>query len=165
MAWPWTDEGNYKPANILIEGNDVSIREIMTSLLVAEGYECQVAETLIETSKILRSGENVDLVVCGIAEWAEEDFRHMIRATDIVPVLVCTEKIGLMSKVLQKGAYDVLLRPFQQEQLIFAVGRALEHRRLKIENLFLKDKLGLGSRIDFSLSELVEERRKADNRS
>jgi hypothetical protein len=68
------------------------------------------------------------------------------------------------SESSQVGAYNVLLKPFQREQLIFAVRRALEHRRLKIENFFLKDKLGLGSGIDFSLSELVESRRKAGNR-
>ena len=123
-----------------------------------------MAETLVETSKILRSEKNIDLVVCGIVKWTEEDFKQMIRATDIVPVLVSTEIVGLMAKVLQMGVYDVLLKPFQREQLVFAVGRALEDRRLKIENFFLKDKLGLGSGIDFPLSELVELRRKADNR-
>jgi DNA-binding NtrC family response regulator len=165
MTWPWTDERNYKPARILVQDNDASKREMMTSLLAAEGYECRVAETLVETSRILRSGENIDLVLCGIAEWAEEDFKHVIWATDVVPVLVSTGIVGLMAKVLQMGAYDVLLKPFQREQLIFAVGRALEHRRLKIENFYLKDSLGLGSGIDFPLSDLVELRRKARNRA
>jgi hypothetical protein len=32
-----------------------------------------------------------------------------------------------------------MLRAFQREQLIFAVRRALEHRRLKIEILYLKN--------------------------
>ena len=59
MTWPWTDERNYKPANTLVQDNDASTREIMASLLAAEGYECQVAETLVETSNILRSGKNV----------------------------------------------------------------------------------------------------------
>ena len=164
MTWPWTNEENYKPAHILVEDHDASIREMMTSLLAAEGYECRVAETLVEASRILRSGENIDLVVCGIEEWAEEDFKHMIRATDIVPVLASTGIVDLMAKVLQMGAYDVLLKPFQREQLIFAVGRALEHRRLKIENFYLKDRLGLGSGIGLHLSQLVELRRKARNR-
>jgi len=59
MTWPWTNERNYKPAHILVEDNDASIREIMASLLAAEGYECQVAETLVETSKILGSGKTL----------------------------------------------------------------------------------------------------------
>jgi DNA-binding NtrC family response regulator len=46
------------------------------------------------------------------------------------------------------GAYDFVLRPFEREQLIFAVKRALEYRRLKLENLFLRDRLGVGSGIE-----------------
>ena len=78
MTWPWTNEENYKRAHILIEDNDASNREITTSLLATEGYECQVAETLVETSKILRSEKNIDLVVCGIVKWEEEDFKQII---------------------------------------------------------------------------------------
>jgi DNA-binding NtrC family response regulator len=160
MNWPWTNKENYKPAHILVEDHAASVREMMTSLLAGEGHECRVAGTLVETSRILRSGDNIDLVVCGIEEWVEEDFKHLIRATDIVPVLVLTGIVGLTARVLQLGAYDVLLKPFQREQLIFAVGRALEHRRLKIENFFLKDRLGLGSGVDLHLSQLVELRRR-----
>jgi DNA-binding NtrC family response regulator len=160
----WTINKTDKSAHILVEDNDASIRETITSLLAEEGYECRVAETLEEASTILSSGENIDLVVCGIEEWRKEDFKHMIDATDIVPVLVSTGIVGLIAKVLQMGAYDVLLKPFQREQLIFAVRRALEHRRLKIETFFLKNKLGLGSGIDLPLGELVELRRKAEVR-
>ena len=56
-----------------------------------------------------------------------------------------------------------MLRAFQQEQLICAVGRALEHRRLKIEILYLKNGLGVGSGIEFSLSFLVKEHRRSMN--
>ena len=61
------------------------------------------------------------------------------------------------------GAYDVLLRPFRQEQLVFAVRRALEHRCLKIEALYLRNKVGLGSGISLPLSFLVKEWRKSMN--
>jgi len=53
-------------------------------------------------------------------------------------------------KVLHMGAYDFVLRPFEREQLIFAVRRALDYRRLKLENLFLRDKLGVGSGIEIA---------------
>ena len=35
---------------------------------------------------------------------------------------------------IRNGAYDYLLKPFEREQLLNAVGRALENRRLKMEN-------------------------------
>jgi putative nucleotidyltransferase with HDIG domain len=35
---------------------------------------------------------------------------------------------------LRNGAYDYLLKPFERDQLLATVGRALENRRLKLEN-------------------------------
>jgi DNA-binding NtrC family response regulator len=52
----WTIDTTDKSAHILVEDNDASIRENMTSLLAVEGYECRVAETLVEKSTILSSG-------------------------------------------------------------------------------------------------------------
>jgi DNA-binding NtrC family response regulator len=40
----------------------------------------------------------------------------------------------LPSRAFGNGAYDYLLKPFEREQLIFAVRRALEYRHLKLEN-------------------------------
>jgi len=159
-----TTETTDKPARILIEDNEEATREIMTSILTAAGYECGVAATPAETLKVLKSGAKVDLVLCEIADWAEEDFKCMIWTTtpDIIPVLVSTGVVGLMSKVLQMGAYDFLIKPFQREQLIFAVRRALQHRRLKLENFFLRDRLGLGSGIDIPLSLLGRRIRAGD---
>ena len=82
---------------------------------------------------------------------------------NIIPVVISTGDIDLAVKVLRMGAYDVLLRPFRQEQLVFAVRRALEHSRLKIEALYLRNKVGLGSGISLSLSFLVKEWRKSMN--
>jgi DNA-binding NtrC family response regulator len=155
-----------KPARILVEDNEAGVREGIASTLTTAGYECRVSETPMETSKILESGENIDLVLCGTAEWTEEDLKRIIVSDspwNVVPVVISTGDVGLMAKVLQMGAYDILLRPFRQEQLIFAVRRALEHRRLKIETLFLRNRLGLGSGISFSLSFLVKEHRKSMN--
>jgi DNA-binding NtrC family response regulator len=155
-----------KPAVVLVEDNEAAVRDGITPTLTTAGYECIVSETPGETTKILGSGQSVDVVLCGIAEWTEEDFKRIISPDspwNIIPVLISTGDVGLMAKVLQMGAYDVLLRPFQREQLIFAVRRALEHRRLKIETLYLKNCLHLGSGISFSLSDLVKEHRKSMN--
>jgi len=48
----------------------------------------------VEITKVLKSGENVDLVVCGIAEWTEEDFDHILvedSPWNIIPVVISTE--------------------------------------------------------------------------
>lgn len=161
-----TTETIDKPARVLVEDNEAAVREGITSTLTTAGYECRVSEAPSETSKILKSGENVDLVLCGIMKWTEGDFECIIHPDspwNIIPVVIFTGDVGLMAKALQMGAYDVLFKPFQRELLIFTVRRALEHRRLKIETLFLRNRLGLGSGLSFSLSALVEEHRKSMN--
>jgi DNA-binding NtrC family response regulator len=40
----------------------------------------------------------------------------------------------LFLTALQKGAYDFIIKPFEREHLLAVVGRALEYRRLKLEN-------------------------------
>src|SRR5713226_870545 len=66
-----------KPARILVEDNEAGVRERITSALTTAGYECRVSETPMQTTKILKSGENVDLVLCGVAEWTEEDLKRI----------------------------------------------------------------------------------------
>jgi len=147
------------PGRILVEDDEEAIREILTSMLTGTGYECIVAETPAQTLEILNSTERVDLVCCGVTEWAGNSLESMIGTSTsrTIPVIAssATLDISLMMKVLNMGGYDFLLRPFTREQLVFAVRRALQYRRLKLENLFLRDRLHLGSGIEIPLSRLV----------
>jgi DNA-binding NtrC family response regulator len=129
-------ENQMKPSGrILIEDDDDGLREIASSMLTRAGYHCRMAATPKEAFDALKS-EDFDLVFSGITEWQEDDFKRMVETFPDIPVVVSTATvdISLMLKTLQAGAYDFLFRPFVAEQLIFSVRRALEYRRLKLEN-------------------------------
>ena len=134
-----TTEANDKPERILVEDDEDAICEIMTSMLTAAGHECRVAETPTKTLDILNSGERIDLVCCGLTEWADDSFKSKIgtAASRTIPVIVSsgTSDIGLMMKVLGMGCYDFLRRPFTREQLVFAV---VEHLKMEL----LQGKMG-----------------------
>jgi putative nucleotidyltransferase with HDIG domain len=53
-----------------------------------------------------------------------------------MPVVMVTavHDISVALAAIRNGAYDYLLKPFEREQLINAVRRSLENRRLKVEN-------------------------------
>jgi putative nucleotidyltransferase with HDIG domain len=53
-----------------------------------------------------------------------------------MPVVMVTavHDISVALQALRNGAYDYLLKPFEREQLLATASRALENRRLKIEN-------------------------------
>jgi DNA-binding NtrC family response regulator len=123
------------PERILIEDDEEGLREIASSMLTRAGYHCRMVETPEETFAALKSGD-FDLVFSGITEWREDDFKRMVATFPDIPVVVSTATvdISLVLNTLHAGAYDFLFRPFEAEQLIFAVRRALEYRRLKLEN-------------------------------
>ena len=60
-----------------------------------------------------------------------------------VPVVMVTgvNDISVALEAMRMGAYDYLLKPFQREQLLAVVARAIEKRRLEMENLAYKNEL------------------------
>jgi two-component system response regulator PilR (NtrC family) len=42
---------------------------------------------------------------------------------------------------MKKGAFDYIQKPFKHDDLLMTIGRAIEHRRLRSENIRLKDEL------------------------
>ncbi len=48
-------------------------------------------------------------------------------------MVTAVHDISVALAAIRNGAYDYLLKPFEREQLLAAVSRALEMRRLKTE--------------------------------
>src|SRR5436305_15146409 len=51
-----------------------------------------------------------------------------------VVMLTAVHDISVALAAIRNGAYDYLLKPFEREQLLATLRRALENRRLKLEN-------------------------------
>ena len=65
----------------------------------------------------------------GLLERTKEKYPDM-------PVVMVTavHDISVALAAIRNGAYDYLLKPFEREQLVATVRRAMENRRLKLEN-------------------------------
>jgi putative nucleotidyltransferase with HDIG domain len=70
-----------------------------------------------------------DLDGIGLLERTKEKYPDM-------PVVMVTavHDISVALAAIRNGAYDYLLKPFEREQLLNTVSRALENRKLKVEN-------------------------------
>lgn len=124
---------------ILVVDDEESIREIVTAMLSTANYQCKQAGSGLEALALLESGEQFELMLSdlmmadldgiGLLERTKEKFPDM-------PVVMVTavHDISVALQALRNGAYDYLLKPFEREQLLAAVARALENRRLKMEN-------------------------------
>lgn len=60
-----------------------------------------------------------------------------------IPFLLITARhdVSIATTALRNGAFGYLFKPFDREQLSFPVRQALEYRRLKLENLSLREQL------------------------
>src|SRR3981081_2726241 len=127
------------PDRILVVDDEEAIREIVASMLSSAGYACKQAGSGMEALALLESGEEFELMLSdlmmadmdgiGLLERTKEKYPEM-------PVVMVTavHDISVALAAIRNGAYDYLLKPFEREQLLATVRRALENRRLKLEN-------------------------------
>jgi putative nucleotidyltransferase with HDIG domain len=124
---------------ILVVDDEEPIREIVASMLGTAGYVCKQAGSGMEALAVLTSGDEFELMLSdlmmadldgiGLLERTKEKYPDM-------PVVMVTavHDISVALAAIRNGAYDYLLKPFEREQLLNTVSRALENRRLKVEN-------------------------------
>jgi putative nucleotidyltransferase with HDIG domain len=116
---------------ILVVDDEETIREIVCSMLKAASG--------IEALAILESGDEFDLVLSDLMMAEMDGIALLERSKERFPdmpfvMVTAMNDISVALQALRNGAYDYLLKPFEREQLLATVRRALEHRRLKREN-------------------------------
>src|SRR2546423_4279428 len=124
---------------ILVVDDEDSIREIVCSMLNAAGYHCKQASSGVDALGVLATGEDFALMLSDLM-MRDLDGIGLLEQTKIkfpeMPVIMVTavHDISVALAAIRNGAYDYLLKPFEREQLVAMVRRALETRRLKLEN-------------------------------
>ncbi len=124
---------------ILVVDDEETIREIVSSMLGGAHFQTRQARSGIEALAILESGDEFDLVLSDLMMAEMDGIALLERAKERypdVPIVMVTavHDIQVALQALRNGAYDYLLKPFEREQLLATVRRALENRRLKREN-------------------------------
>jgi putative nucleotidyltransferase with HDIG domain len=124
---------------ILVVDDEDAIREIVCSMLAAANYKTRQASSGLKALALLEAGEEFELMLSdlmmadldgiGLLERTKEGYPDM-------PVVMVTavHDISVALAAIRNGAYDYLLKPFEREQLLATVRRALENRRLKMQN-------------------------------
>jgi putative nucleotidyltransferase with HDIG domain len=119
------------------------IREVLTDLLVSEGYEVHTAENgAVALRELMHGSYNLVLTdlkmpVMGgeelLARMAENNIRKL------VIVLTAFATVETAIKTMKNGAYDYVMKPFKIDEILLIVRRALEKDRLERENIQLKE--------------------------
>jgi cyclic di-GMP phosphodiesterase len=123
---------------ILVVDDEEAIREVVSTLLEAQGYSCTVCANGRLALEAFRK-DTFDLALSDIVMPEMDGLKLLaeLRSEDPdVPVIMVTamHDISIALEAIRAGAYDYILKPFEKDQLHLSVRRALEHRRLVMEN-------------------------------
>src|SRR5208282_4737326 len=100
----------------------------------------------VEALSILHSDDGYSVVVSDVIMDGMDGLTFLSKVRldhPDLPVVMVTavHDISVALAAIRNGAYDYLLKPFEREQLLASVRRAVENRRLKMENLAYQTKL------------------------
>ena len=125
-------------ATILTVDDEESIRDILCRKLQSLGYNCEVAA---DGNEALWKAfmQDFDLVLMDIKMPGLSGMEVLPKlATDhpdtCVIMLTAISDIQTAVEAMKLGAYDYLTKPFNLDDLVMRVERALERRRLVLEN-------------------------------
>jgi two-component system response regulator PilR (NtrC family) len=134
---------------ILVVDDERSMRDFLGILLVREGYEVDKAGTAeLGLEAFLRSPHDLVLTdlnlpgMDGLDLLRELKTRAASSARD-VPVIMITAygTAATAVEAMKRGAFDYVMKPFNNDELKLLVRRALNMRALEEENLRLKTEL------------------------
>jgi putative nucleotidyltransferase with HDIG domain len=131
--------------HILVVDDEEAIREIVTTLLESQGFSCTPASNGKVALQYL-NGRSPDLVLSDMVMPEMDGLKLLewIRSHDKdIPVIMVTAMHDLSTalEAIRRGAYDYILKPFEKDQLFVSVRRALDHRRLLVENRKYQEEL------------------------
>jgi len=132
--------------HILVVDDEETMRGVVCTILSQAGYDARPATSAQEALALLDSDHGYSIVLSDLVMEGIDGLSLLARIRQEhpeIPVVMVTavHDISIALAAIRNGAYDYLLKPFEREQLLAIVRRAVENRRLKQENLAYQTKL------------------------
>lgn len=124
------------PTRILLVDDDPDYLEVMRVKLRDSGFnDIRIEEDPIKAASLVEKGEMFDIALIdrgmegmdGIA--LLEFIKNTSPGTECIMVTAYND-VRMAVESLKKGAYDYLVKPVTREDLVFAINRSLERKRL-----------------------------------
>ena len=140
-------------SDILIVDDEKDIRELISEILIDEGYSTRLASN---SAECLNKVQNCPPSLLILDIWLKDskmdgiDILKKVKSDyPNLPVVIISGhgNIEIAVSAIKQGAYDFIEKPFNLEQLLVVVRRAMETASLRKENKELKQK----DNIDFEL--------------
>ena len=133
--------------NILIADDDAAIRTVLNQALARAGYAPRATGNAATLWRWISQGEG-DLVITDVLMPDESAFDLIPRVKKLrpdLPIIVMSAQNTFMTAITaaERGAYEYLPKPFDLNELVAVVGRALAEPRKKSQRLSAETNDGL----------------------
>jgi two-component system NtrC family response regulator len=130
---------------ILVVDDEKNYLLVMEALLAGAGYEVLTVDSGEEALEQIRRND-LDLIITDMKMPRMSGIELMEQLKQVYPDLpvVMMTAYGTVEKAVEamkKGAFDYILKPFKNEELLLTIGKALDLRHLLTENRRLKQDL------------------------
>jgi len=129
----------------MLVDNEEGLCRMMEAVLSDNGYAVAAYTRSFEAAESFQAGQ-WDLLVTDIKMPGMDGLELLQRVKQKdpgLPVIMVTAyaTVEMSIQALRKGAYDMLTKPFEPEELLYRVKNALQHTRLIEENRELREEL------------------------
>jgi two-component system nitrogen regulation response regulator GlnG len=133
--------------NILIADDDAAIRTVLNQALARAGYAPRATGNAATLWRWISQGDG-DLVITDVLMPDENAFDLIPRVKKLrpdLPIIVMSAQNTFMTAITatERGAYEYLPKPFDLNELVAVVGRALAEPRRKAQRLSAEANEGL----------------------
>ncbi len=147
-----------KQIRVLILDDESTLRTALFRLLDRKGYQVVTAQKIEEARSFMSPEKPFDLAIIdmNLPDGNGLDFISELKnSSPATQVLVLTGFASIDSAIqaTQKGAYHFLTKPFNVEELMGLLDKALAHRHLEQENKQLRSELGTRYQFDQIIGE------------
>src|SRR5213075_621266 len=128
------------PARILLVDDDPGLSEVVELLLTREGYAVACAGTVKAGLERIRR-TRIDLVITDLRlpdGTGLDAIGAIRRIRPELPIIMITSFSSLESAIGALRAGDYIVKPFDNDEFLHGVVRALKERRMTRENALLK---------------------------
>jgi len=130
---------------ILIVDDDIVVRDSLRKWFESEGFEVSIAPGAAAALEML-SRQRFDLALVDIKMPGVDGIELQAKLREIdasMPVIIMTgfASVETAVRALKNGAYDYITKPFDPDELVHLVNKAISHKRAEREVSRLKENL------------------------
>ncbi|MDL1873359.1 sigma-54-dependent Fis family transcriptional regulator [Deltaproteobacteria bacterium PRO3] len=134
-------------SQILVVDDEIAVLRALERFLTEKGFEVTLADTFDKAAKVLESGR-IDLALIDLKLGDRDGIELVQYLQKVSPQTACMILTGFGSidtaiQAIKAGAFHYVTKPFQFDDLLNLVQKALEHQRTREENRLLKKQLNL----------------------